>query len=602
MSTANASASDTAQSTTASTSSFTAPAATTVPTPQTISTISAASDNARHEELPPLIDDGIHNNFGEWQLKTNLLFRTWDLWKCIEGPDSNPPIIPEYREPRSTTGPDKDGIARTIYFEGNADEYRQKVEESKPWAKDNALALSKILKAIPMRQLRYVKDTPYAKEAWRTLREIYLPCNSIRIDSIKSDIMGHRCTPDMDVALWLNEMQKFYDILCSMSETSLSDRDFTSAILNNMPKTESWRVIVASYRSTIQQYERDGIPIKSSEFISKIRDENWFYNKDNPQSSAYVFTTRADANKKGPKRTRAPETSGPRSPKKPRTDKTCANCSKVGHEIADCIAYGGGNVGNYPSWWKSPWNIHLAPEKRSKDNNVPPPTHPQFARYAAIVKTATCLTSPPSYAPAEDNQDHVNLVLQGETPSQSLQIWNTQVETDCLVANLPILTTGTPKDDACHYDSGANRHVFHDQTAFQNYRKINPLTVRGFGRNLTATAVGCGNVYLEGNHRGSKSPILLTQVLHIPAAHSNLVSGPLLDDVGVMALLGKGAVVLSVDDVIMVSGTKLNGMYRLDIRIIRPATPQLPQQRDLLSRIAPAASIAELEQGDFHTA
>jgi hypothetical protein len=593
--------------------SITQPSTTPGSHPPSLSPLSAlsapsVSDSARHEELPQIVDNGTDNNFGEWQMKASIMFQTWDLWKYIEGPDSEPPAIPPYRETKTVTGPDKDDNITTIYFKGNEVEHRQKVEESKPWTTGNALALSKILKATPIRQLRYIKGIQYAKQAWEILREIYLSHNAIRTSSIHNDIVSNRCTPDMDVAMWLNEMQQLYDVLSAMDETNLTDRNFTLTIINNMPKTESWRVIVAGYRNTIAQYDKDGIPVKSSEFITKIRDENWFHNKDNPQSSTYVFATRASAEKKAQKRPRPPDaatTAGPSKRTRGINDKTCTNCSRKGHDVSECITYGGGNAGNYPQWWKGPWNLHLPPEKRSRDNNIPPSTHPAFAKYAATAKSATCL--PDSHTPSptriDNDQDDAPAALKAETPSDA---WIALLEESAFVVSLPVLGESAPKNDACHYDSGANRHVFHDHTAFEKYEIINPLTVRGFGGHYTAAAIGRGTVRLEGRYYGKKSTIVLTEVLHIPVAHSNLVSGLALNDAGIAGKLDKRTVILSRNGVAIVGGIVRNNMFQLDANIIRPTTPvplsHNPCLNDPISKLVPTAAIADSRRQDFSIA
>jgi hypothetical protein len=44
-----------------------------------------------------------------------------------------------------------------------------------------------------------------------------------------------------------------------------------------------------------------------------------------------------------------------------------------------CIAYKGAKEGQYSKWWCGPWNIHLPENQRSKDNNIPPKSHPAYA-------------------------------------------------------------------------------------------------------------------------------------------------------------------------------------------------------------------------------
>jgi hypothetical protein len=113
----------------------------------------------------------------------------------------------------------------------------------------------------------------------------------------------------MDIGLWLNDMQHFYDTLCALDDDCMSEREFTRAVINNTPKTEGWRIITSGYRNTIDQYDKVGTPVKSAEFISKIRDENLFHTRDNPQSSSYIFSAHADADKQAQKRKGPPDSS-----------------------------------------------------------------------------------------------------------------------------------------------------------------------------------------------------------------------------------------------------------------------------------------------------
>ncbi|TDL16328.1 hypothetical protein BD410DRAFT_844467 [Rickenella mellea] len=115
------------------------------------------------------------------------------------------------------------------------------------------------------------------------------------------------------------------------------------------------------------------------------------------------------------------------------------------------------------------------------------------------------------------------------------------------------------------------------------------LEVKGFGRNLKTSAIGRGTIRLQGSYNGRHSMILLENVLHIPAARSNLISGVLLGKSGIITTLGANAVTLSVNGTPVVGGRVINEMYRLDVKIIRPAT-QIP----LADRISPSPLINRL--------
>jgi len=342
-------------------------------------------------ELDEIFDDGTSNNYGEWKIKSRFALRSWDLWKYIEGPESEPPDVPAIRE--TVTGPDASGQIITIYLEGNNAGPQQRTEEAAPWMVGNNLALAKIVRAVPSSQLHLVEDAKYAKEAWQNLCSDYQQRNSYLATRIKHQILASRCTSDMDVAQWLGDMQRLYGALYLMDNKSLDDQSFALNILVSMPHDESWSVFLSGWRAQVRQRECGPAPnpiINSTELINSIRDECWFRNRNNPDYIARFFSARVEADKKkAQKRSRAPDaasTSTSSSVKRPRTssDKFCTNphCgAPIGHTFSDCVAYGGGSQGQYGPRWRGRWNIHLPAGQRTKANNVPPTSHPAHATY-----------------------------------------------------------------------------------------------------------------------------------------------------------------------------------------------------------------------------
>jgi hypothetical protein len=409
----------------------------------------------------------------------------------------------------------------------------------------------------------------------------------------------------------LEDMESLYERLCAMNEGTMSDREFTIAIFNNAPTTESWRVAIAGLRTKFQQYESQGTPIKSSEFIANVRDENWYYNKHNPQSSAYVFAACAGGAKKGVKRTSTSDTAS--ATKRPRPSnapaKTCTNpnCTRKGHTLSECVTFGGGNLGNYPEWWKGPWNLHLPSDKRSLDNNIPPANHPAFKRLTAAAKAAVCFYDPssqntlPNDDPCDEDESGADeSSILGEEPSTSFA-WNTflddTIPSDPAVAQLSVLSVQLPRTDLCHYDSGANRHVFHDRTAFDTYETITPTPVKGFGHKLSAMAIGRGTVRVEARCGTRKSIVTLRHVLHIPATRSNLISGTILAKAGVTATLADPSAVLALNGTPIISGEMQNDMFRLDMTIIRPTAK--PTLLSRLGLVEAHAFMANADQRGF---
>ena len=47
--------------------------------------------------------------------------------------------------------------------------------------------------------------------------------------------MAYRCQSDMNIAKWLNDMQRLYNSLCNLDVDRMTDHDFALAILDLMP-------------------------------------------------------------------------------------------------------------------------------------------------------------------------------------------------------------------------------------------------------------------------------------------------------------------------------------------------------------------------------
>jgi hypothetical protein len=298
----------------------------------------------------------------------------------------------------------------------------------------------------------------------------------------------------------------------------------------------------------------------------------------------------------------------PLLPKRPRVQSTqkpvrkCDNSycdSPQGHNTADCISYKGTKEGQYADWWRGPWNIHLPKAQRTTENNLPPKTHPAYAKWTLPSVSHSHLPDHDSLHRAATNP--LDNGAEETTPSDPNQTpfyaWTTHLDDEIMVATLPVLDASLTRENHCHHDSGANRHVFHDRNVFEKYHSIPPLTVKGFGKNLSAVAIGYGNVRLEGTYRSQKCAILLENVLHIPAARSNLISGIQLDRAGVLSTLGNNTVILSISGNPIVGGSIVNDMYRLNLNVIHPKS--VPT---LLSRLGPTPHASTSQSVDFYIA
>jgi hypothetical protein len=581
----------------------------------------ANEESNQTKDLPKLKDDGVNNNYGEWEIKSYHRLEQWDLLKFIEGPTSDPPFVPPLQLPTTHHGLNDENNLVTVRDLGNAIERDQAIQDAKPWMKGNKTALAHIVTAIPGHQLHLVKRAKYAKQAWRALQAIYQPRNSIRASSIRGQLMTYRCHADMNVAKWLLDMQRLYNSLCDLDPDRMSDHDYTLTILDLMPQNDGWRDFLSVLRAKVRDTETLGLPIDSVTFTTDIREEYWVRHKDDLQLASNVFSARQEYQKRTKRQHNADFVATSTSPtKRARTlnpEKAHLRCenphcsSPRGHHTADCISYKGAKEGQYGDWWRGPWNLHLPKDQRTNDNNKPSKSHPAYARSQepqinqSHLSDVSANRSSTSRIVSLDDDSQTNALL---TPKPEFHVWTTQLDNNSAHITLPILNNALLRDNSCHYDSGANRHVFHDRSAFEDYKTTPPLTVKGFGQNLTAVAIGRGSIRLQ--NPSDKRIILLNNVLHIPAARSNLISCIQLDKAGVVSTLGNNAISLSVNNRIIVQGAIENDMYRLDLCILPPtATPPSlsllsrvgPDGPALLSRIEPIAASVQVGS-DFYTA
>jgi hypothetical protein len=555
------------------------------------STNSASSSSSLKsgDKLPRLIDDTTINNYGEWTIQAQADFESWDLWKHItDGADSTPPDIPDLRESITHERIEANGDTTLFHVPGNSAVRQTRITNAQPWLSQDKIARARIFRALRGSQLHLVKDTTYAKEAWNALRDHYQPPNSALAGSKKTALQAYLCTADMDIAAWLADMQRLYNALLGLQPDALTDEAFALIVLSGLPETPEWRNFSAGLRQRINAYAhtKPPTPVTSKEIITCIRDEHYFRTKNNPDVSAQLFTARAASNAslKRASGTRPPvsDASSSTATKRARVQKTCtnSNCGRKGHENSECFAFGGGNQGNYSSTWRGPWNIHLPASQRTRDNNVAP-TKSQQPQANATTFYAPQYTPLDSTDPgffADDSADSNNIT--GDI------VFHTELDNQPAIATLPILRETMAKSNRCYYDSAANRHVFHDRNAFEKYSPITPLPVKGFEDNLTAPAVGIGSVRLQCRVGVQPSTFVLTNVLHIPSARSNLVSGALLYGLGVAATLVKPSPSLSYKGTPFLNLSVHHGMFCLETTPMRASSAT----RSLLSRMTPIAT------------
>jgi hypothetical protein len=248
---------------------------------------------AQRAQLPKLIDDGQNNNYGEWEIKSFHVLRSWELLKYVEGPDSIAPDIPPLRLNQAYNGMTDENEIATVHIRGNRHEHDLAVEHARPWMTGNNLCLSKIINAVPSTQLHLVKCSIYAQQAWESLKAFYQPGNRLHMATLKSDITTYRCQSNMNIANWLTDMQRLFDTLCGIDPDAMTDDSFALIIVDNMLQdNDTWRTFVSSLCIKIREYETNTLPtpIHSIEFITLIREEFWFRHRNDAQMNVHIFS------------------------------------------------------------------------------------------------------------------------------------------------------------------------------------------------------------------------------------------------------------------------------------------------------------------------
>jgi hypothetical protein len=154
-------------------------------------------------------NDDSSNNYNEFQTKSILELNAAGYWKFIDGPEYNPPIIPDLKSSTQVEGVNDLGEKVTVRIPGNKISVNALKEEAKEWLNGDKKTLSSIVKAIPVQKLYIVQGCLTAHSTWFTLKNEYEPSNSLTAIAIKQQIIGNSCEDD-DPVLWLRMMIQLY--------------------------------------------------------------------------------------------------------------------------------------------------------------------------------------------------------------------------------------------------------------------------------------------------------------------------------------------------------------------------------------------------------
>jgi hypothetical protein len=138
------------------------------------------------------------------------------------------------------------------------------------------------------------------------------------------------------------------------------------------------------------------------------------------------------------------------------------------------------------------------------------------------------------------------------------------------------------RDDTCKHDTGATHHIFHDKALFRNYEEFDsPLIVKGFGLTLSTAAPGKGTIVLRTTHKGISQMFSISNVLHVPIAHCNLISGSRLDRKGVRTMMGNGKITyFSKEHGAFASGRIVSDLYQMDVVPVKAPSTAADGQTD----------------------
>ena len=159
-----------------------------------------------------------------------------------------------------------------------------------------------------------------------------------------------------------------------------------------------------------------------------------------------------------------------------------------------------------------------------------------------------------------------------------------EIKVNAIICNATI-----DQNDSIHHDTGASHHIFHKHEFFHEYAAFeSPLAVHGFGTSLTTQAVGKGKIILKSTYVGLTCNFSVSNVLHIPTARCNLVSGSRLDRKGVNTQTGKGKITyFNAADVPFATGSIVKDLYKMDVETVKPGEEPQPQP-DLIATMTPS--------------
>jgi hypothetical protein len=523
---------------------------------------------------------------------------------------------------------DTSGNAVDITLQGNEPAVALAKQIHNDWLETDKHILSLINDAVPIQKTWVIQKCKSSHDAWNALCKEFEPNNSLAAMNLNQQITTFSCQPGADPAAWLEIMLQLYGKLCQADPTLMSDFEFSKMLITHMCKDETWRYCQAELRAKLVTAQETGIPLSSSVVVSRLKSEEIHHGVapsvkaiQNLVQSAALYPSSnsavpslhlAQTSAAGPSRSNksdqrnnrrvAPYTVSQRSTRAICDNKFCETPS--GHSKDECFSFGGGRVGKYPASYTGRRDLHLPPEARIAVRHKRA-TDALIAKGAPAVNNAVTTELHETHldvdyrdSPMEEDEEFTEVFhtvedgfafmadVRIEEPGKEEDelTEDEQVEVHPRVFNLQI-----PQTNFINHDTGATRHIFVNKDWFQDYSELSlPLKVHGFGSNLSATAIGKGTIILKTTHNKVTRQFSLSNVLHIPTARSNLISGSRLDKKGVSTLTGKGKITyLSPNGTAFASGEIVDDLYQMAVIPVKQPDNSSTSQ-DLIAAMAPS--------------
>ncbi|KAJ7462006.1 hypothetical protein FB451DRAFT_1043978 [Mycena latifolia] len=217
-------------------------------------------------------EDGT-NNYTEFKQKSLLDLDAADYLKYVDGPDYNPPTIPELRPSQQVQGFDANGASVTITVPGNEVAVAAARKQAEAWLAADKKAHAIIVKAVPIEKLYVVRDCKSAHEAWVALKNEYEPANALTAVTIKQQIISYQCGTHEDPVHWRQVMVQLYQKLRDADPTMMPDTEFAKHLVTLMTQADSWRYCRDSLRDKVRQGERMGKALSSAAVLERLKHE-----------------------------------------------------------------------------------------------------------------------------------------------------------------------------------------------------------------------------------------------------------------------------------------------------------------------------------------